>query len=196
MVTGELVEHRRKFNSYEDFNPYISGSWALERAADNALRVNARWSPGQFDLVQRNRVSVPGEPPRDDSLLQDYDNSVFELGGDITRPLAGGAIKLVGLATRRKRDNFDAYILRDGPLSDNAVQVGGFDQSQKAKRNETIGRLNWTRQDLAGFSFEAGGEAVLNTLHSDVELFEVQENGSRGREGLPIDSAKIGRGAG
>jgi hypothetical protein len=33
---------------------------------------------------------------------------VFELGGDVTRPLAGGAIKLVGLATRRKRDNFDA----------------------------------------------------------------------------------------
>ena len=30
---------------------------------------------------------------------------MFELGGDITRPLAGGAIKLVGLATRRKRDN-------------------------------------------------------------------------------------------
>jgi hypothetical protein len=109
--TGEPVESRRKFNSYEDFNPYVSGSWALERAADNALRVNARWSPGQFDLVQRNRVSVPGQPPRDDSLLQDYDNSVFELGGDITRPLAGGAIKLVGLATRRKRNNFDSFIL-------------------------------------------------------------------------------------
>ncbi len=191
MDTGELYEHRRKFNRYEDFNPYLSGSWALERAADNALRVNARWSPGQFDLVQRNRVSVPGEAPRDDSLYQDYDNSVFELGGDITRPLAGGAIKLVGLATRRKRNNFDAYVVRNGLRSDNAVQVGGFDQTQKAKRDETIGRLNWTRQNLAGFSFEAGGEAVLNTLDSDVELFEVEEDGSRVREDLPIDSAKV-----
>ena len=189
--TGAPVENRRKFNSYEDFNPYISGSWSLERAADKALRLNARWSPGQFDLVQRNRVTPFGEPPRDDSLLQDYDNSVFELGGDITRPLAGGAIKLVGLATRRKRNNFDAYILRNGLRSDNAVQVGGFDQTQKAKRNETIGRLNWTRQNLAGFSFEAGGEAVLNTLDSDVELFEVEEDGSRTREDLPVDSAKV-----
>jgi hypothetical protein len=191
MATGELVEFRRKFNGYEDFNPYLSGSWALERAQDDALRLNARWSPGQFDLVQRNRVSPVGDPQRDDSLVQDYDNSVFEIGGDVTRPLAGGAIKLVGLATRRKRDNFDAYIQRDGLLSDNAVQVGGFDQTQKAKRNETIGRLNWTRQDLAGFSFEAGGEAVLNTLDSDVELFEVQEDGSRVREDLPVDSAKV-----
>src|SRR3990170_1245933 len=118
MDTDELVEFRRKFNSYEDFNPYISGSWALERAQDNAMRLNARWSPGQFDLVQRNRVSVPGEPPRDDSLVQDYDNSVFELGGDITRPLAGGAIELVGLATRQKRNNFDAYIERNGLRDD------------------------------------------------------------------------------
>ena len=51
-------------------------------------------------------MTVTGQPPRDDSLIQDYDNDVFELGGDITRPLAGGAIKLVGLATRRKRRQF------------------------------------------------------------------------------------------
>src|SRR5438045_8500020 len=44
--TGELIEFRRKHNSYRDFNPYISGSWALERASDKAVRINARWSPG------------------------------------------------------------------------------------------------------------------------------------------------------
>lgn len=189
--SGELLEHRRKFNSYADFNPYISASWALERGSDNAVRLNGRWSPGQFDLFQRNRVTKPGQAPRDDSLVQDYDNPVFELGGDITRPLAGGAIKLVGLATRRKRDYFDAYILRDGLREDGASQVGGFEQTQKARRNETIGRLTWTRQDLAGFSFEAGGEAVLNSLASDVELFIVEEDGSRTQIDLPIDSARV-----
>ena len=190
-ATEELLEHRRKFNSYHDFNPYLSGSWALERAADKSLRLNARWSPGQFDLFQDNRVSRPGEPAHDDSLIQDYDNSVFELGGDVTRPLAGGAIKLVGLATRRKRDNFDAYILRDGLLEDGAVQVGGFEQTQKAQRNETIGRLTWTRQNVGGFSVEVGGEAVLNTLDSAVDLFIVEEDGSKTRIDLPIDSAKV-----
>ena len=69
--TGELLESRRKTNRYHDFNPYLAGSWALERGPDDAFRANLRWSPGQFDLVQRNRVSVPGEAPHEDSLIQD-----------------------------------------------------------------------------------------------------------------------------
>lgn len=177
--TGELLEFRRKFNSYHDFDPYLAGSWALERAPDKSMHVNARWSPGQFDLEQDNRVFVPGEPDRDDSLLQDYDRGTFELGGDITRPLAGGAVKLLGLATRRKRDNFDSQIVRNGLLDDGAVQVGGFEQSQIAQLNETIGRLSWTRQNLWGLSWEVGGEAVLNTLDNSTELFLVEPDGSK-----------------
>ena len=188
---GELIEFRRKFNSYEDFYPYVSGSWALERAADKSIRFNARWSPGQFDLFQDNRVTPVSGAPHDDSLIQDYDSTVFELGGDVTRPLGGGAIKLVGLATRRKVNNFDAYIERNGLLEDGAVQVGGFDQTQKAQRNETIGRLSWSKQNVAGLSFEAGAEAVLNTLDSNVDLFVVEPDGSKTRIDLPIDSAVV-----
>jgi len=191
LVTGEPVEHRRKFNNYRNFDPYLSGSWALEHAKDRAIRLNARWSPGRFDLEQKNRVTPADGPRRDDALIQDYDNPVFEIGGDITRPLAGGAIKLVGLATRRKRNNFDAYFERNGLLEDGAVVVGGFEQTQQAKRNETIGRLSWTRQDLAGFSFETGGEAVLNTLDSAVDLFVIDEEGDRVRIDLPIDHATV-----
>jgi hypothetical protein len=181
--TGDLLEFRRKFNEYRNFNPYLSGSWALERAADKSMHVNARWSPGQFDLTQDNRVTPTDGQQRDDTLTQDYDNSVFELGGDVTRPLAGGAIKLVGLATRRKRDNFDAQIVRNGLLEDDAVQVGGSEQTQIAKLNETIGRLTWTRQNLAGLSWEVGGEAVLNTLDNSTELLLVKPDGSR----TPVD---------
>ncbi len=190
-VTGDLREFRRKHNSYHDFNPYLSGSWALERAQDKAIRLNARWSPGQFDLVQRNRVTRTGFAPRDDSLIQDYDNDVFELGGDVTRPLAGGAIKFVGLATRRRIDNFDVYIQRNGLLEDGAVQVGGFEQTQKADRDETIGRLTWNRQSLGGFSVEVGAEAVLNTLDNTTELFFINEDGSKTQEDLPIASALV-----
>jgi hypothetical protein len=189
--TGELLEFRRKFNSYHDFNPYLSASWALEQASDKAIRLNVRWSPGQFDLFQRNRVTPTGGVQHDDNLLQDYDNTVFELGGDVTRPLAGGAIKLVGLATRRKRDNFDGYIQRDGLISEGGVQNGGFEQTQKAQRNETIGRLSWTRQDLGKFSVEIGGEAALNSLDNATELLTVEEDGSKTKVDLPIEDAKV-----
>ena len=42
VATGDQVEFRRKHNSYFNRDPYISGSWALERGSDNAYRFNAR----------------------------------------------------------------------------------------------------------------------------------------------------------
>jgi hypothetical protein len=191
LTTGEEFEFRRKTNSYFNKDPYVSASWALERAPDNSVRLNARWAPSKFDLIQYNRVSSPIAPDHDDNLVQRYRNPVIELGGDITRPLAGGAIKLVGLATRRKRDNFDAYIGRNGLVDDGALVVGGFEQTQKATQGETIARLNWTRSNLAGFSVEAGVEGVLNTLDSEVDLFVIDEDGERVRIDLPIDRAKV-----
>ena len=183
-----FLEHRRKFNSYRDFNPYISGSWALEKASDNAFRLNARWSPGSFYLTQRNHVTPATGPERDDDLLQDFKNPVYELGGDITQPLAGGAIKLVGLATRRQRDWVERYRFR---TEGGGTVLGGFEQLQDAQRNETILRLNWTRQNLAGLSVEAGIEGALNTLDHKVELYEFLAGGTPVREDLPVDEAKV-----
>ena len=73
------------------------------------------------------------------------DDPVFELGGDVTRPLAEGAIKFVALATRRKRDDVDRSVERNGLIEDGATVIGGFEQTIDARRNETIGRLSWTR---------------------------------------------------
>jgi hypothetical protein len=76
--TGDLIEHRRKHNSYRDFNPYVSASWALERASDKAIRLNGRWSPGSFYLTQTNHVKPTGDLERDDDLLQDFKSPVYE----------------------------------------------------------------------------------------------------------------------
>lgn len=189
--TGELLEYRAKTNVYFERDPYVSASYALERAANNAIRLNGRWEPERFDLEQENRVTPSDGPAHDDSLFQKYRTPAFEIGGDVTRPLAGGALKFVGLATRRKRNNFDAYVARDGLLKDDPNVVGGFEQTQKARLNETIGRVNWTRSDLLGFSFEAGAEAVLNTLDYNLLLFEIEETGERVRIDLPLDEAKV-----
>ena len=191
VATGELVEFRRKHNVYYNRDPFIAGSWSLERRSDDALRVNARWQPSRFDLMQRNRVTPSEGPIHDDNLIQHYRDPLIELGGDVTRPLGGGAIKFVTLATRRKRNDFDQYVLRDGLIEDNAETVGGFDQRVKAKRNETIGRLSWSRSNLAGFSFEAGAEAAYNTLDYGLEFAEVDENGQRVPINLPLDDARV-----
>ena len=191
LTTGQLVEHRRKHNSYFNKDPFVAASWALERGPDKAIRLNGRWQPSSFDLFQSNRVTPTGAPIHDDNLTQRYRDPVIELGGDITRPLAGGAIKFVALATRRKRHDVDNYIQRAGLLEDNAPVNGGFEQSVRARRNETIGRLSWTRSNLLGFSFEAGGEAAYNTLDDQVDLFAIDEDGSKVRIDLPIAKAIV-----
>lgn len=190
-ATGELVEFRRKHNVYFNQDPYLAGSWALEHSADSAFRLNGRWQPSRFDLFQRNRVTPSDGPPHDDNLHQHYRDPLIELGGDITRPLAGGAIKFVALVDRRKRDDQDAYVQRNGLLTDHASVNGGFAQTVRARRNETIGRISWTRANLLGLSFEAGAEAAYNTLDDHVDFVSIDENGSRVPVALPIANATV-----
>lgn len=191
VATGALVEHRRKHNSYFNRDPFLAASWALERGSSKAFRFNIRWQPSSFDLFQSNRVSTTGQLPHDDNLTQTYRDPVLEIGGDITRPLAGGAIKFVALETRRKRHDVDEYTQRGGLLENNAMVVGGFRQSVRARRNETLGRLSWTRSNLLGLSFEAGAEASLNTLDDNVDLFAFDQSGQRVRIELPIANATV-----
>jgi hypothetical protein len=191
VLTGEPIERRQKFNSYFNKDPYLSASWALERGSDDAYRLNVRWQPSKFDLFQNNRVTPVDGAPHDDNLFQHYRRPVIELGGDVTRPLAGGAIKLVGLATRRKRDDVDTIVRRNGLIEDNATVNGGFEQLARARRNETIGRLSWTRAELLGLSFEAGAEAAYNTLDDHVAFSLIDEHGERVPIPLPIEDATV-----
>jgi hypothetical protein len=189
--TGELVEFRRKHNTYFNQDPYLAGSWGLERGATDAFHINARWQPSRFDLFQRNHVIPTDAPEHDDNLHQHYRDPLIEIGGDATRPLAGGALKFVALLDRRKRDDRDIYVQRDGLLADGAAVNGGFAQTVKARRNETLGRVSWTRADLLGFSFEAGAEAAYNTLDDHVDFVSVDENGNRVPIDLPIANATV-----
>ena len=190
-ATGDLVEFRRKHNSYANKNPFVAGSYVLDNGSNKTIRINGRWQPSRFDLFQSNRVTPSNGPAHDDNLIQDYSDPLIELGGDLTRPLAGGAIKFVGLATRRKRNDVDTYIQRDGLIVDGGQVNGGFDQTIKARRNENLGRLIWTRPNLAGFSFEAGAEASYNTLDDHVDLDEIDENGNRVPIELSIANATV-----
>jgi len=189
--TGDPVEFRRKHNVYANKNPSLAAAYALEHGSDDAYRINIRWQPSRFDLTQRNRVSPASAPQHDDNLFQHYRDPVIELGGDVTRPLAGGAIKFVGLATRRKRHDFDQYLQRDGLLDEGGQTNGGFEQLIDAKRNETIGRVSWTRANLLGLSFEAGAETAYNTLDDHTTLDSIDANGDRIPIDLPIADATV-----
>jgi len=187
-ATGNLLEHRRKINTIREHDPFVSGSWALEHGNDDSIHLNARWGPSTFYLEQKNHVTPVGGPERDDQLIEDYKTPVIELGGDISRPLGNGAIKFVGLATRRKKDNFDASYVRN--LGGTEV-VGGFEQVDKAKLQETIGRVSYSQPQLFGFAFETGLEVAYNKLVDNLDLFLLDDEGGRTRIDLPIDDATV-----
>ena len=186
--SGELLGFRRKFNSYHDFHPYLSGSLCARARGRQCDPLNARWQPANSTSSRKSRPARPGA--HDDSLFQDYDNTVVELGGDVTRPLAGGALKLVGWRPAARstmptlRRTRRAARGQCGP--DRRLRA---DPAGRPRRDHREAELD--PPGPGGFSFEAGGEAVLNTLDNATELFLVGEDGSRTRVDLPVDSAKV-----
>jgi hypothetical protein len=185
-ATGELFEKRRKHNHYRPRSPFISGSYALEQAPDKSLHLNARFERDTEHFDQVNLDYPVGDLARNDRLYLTAESPGYEIGGDISRPLAGGAIKLVALTNRRHRITLDTAEERlDGDV------VGGFQQGSESQRNETVGRLNWSRSNLAGFSFETGLEVALNTLDYHNDLFTLGPGGIQTRIDLPIDNATV-----
>ncbi|MEO7411007.1 MAG: TonB-dependent receptor, partial [Sphingomicrobium sp.] len=183
---GDPVEFRRKVNDYEEFYPFVAASWGLEGGANRTAHANFRFSSGRFKLHQDNHVVPVVGAERDDNLDQHYKDRQFEIGGDVTRPLASGGIKLLGLATRRQRDNQDVSLRQI-----DADILGGFAQSDVSSYSETIGRLSWSRANLGGFSVETGAEVAFNRLVSQVDLFRIESGGDRTRIDLPIDNATV-----
>ena len=187
-TSGDLIEFRRKFNHIHPHDPYLSGSWALEQADDKSAHLNARLAPSTFFLVQDNHVSPVGDAERDDNLVEDYKTTVYEVGGDVTRPLASGAVKLVGLANRQHKSTRDTYLFRS---LGGAEILGGSEQLTSSQRNESIGRLSWSRQGLLGFRFETGAEAAWNTLDYHLDFFRLEPGGDRTKIDLPIANATV-----
>lgn len=182
----ELREFRRKFNEIDEPQPYASASWEYDGGAYRTAHLNGRYSLTRFALTQRNDVFPVDGPQRNDRLTQRFDTDEFEIGGDVTRPFAGGGLKLVGLVRRRDRLNEEVSLNRiEGET------IGGLSQTLDDARDETVVRLIWNRANWGGWNVEAGAEGALNQLKSDVRLFEIEDGGTQARVDLPVDQATV-----
>ena len=186
LPSGERREFRDKVNRIRIPGAALSGSWTYDGGANRTAHVNGRIAQDHVRLDQTNTVTPRTGPVRDDTLKQDYQTDSWELGGDVTRPLLGGGFKLVGLATRRQRFNYDNNF-----LIVNGRTIGGFEQTLDDRREETVLRTVWSRANWGGWNLEMGGEGVLNKLVSDVDLFSFDAQGLRSPIDLPVDQATV-----
>jgi hypothetical protein len=186
LPSGRIIEYRRKFNHIQDPNGYVSGSWELNQGDNRTAHLNFRVADDRFALTQRNLVFPLAGADRNDRLTQRFRLRTYELSGDVTRPLLGGGIKLIGLATRRDRVNRELSLNRI-----DAAVIGGYAQDLAQDRDETVLRTVWNRADLLGWSVEMGAEGVLNRLDSNVDFYALAAGGARTRIDLPVDKAVV-----
>ncbi|HEY0043304.1 MAG TPA: TonB-dependent receptor [Allosphingosinicella sp.] len=182
----EVAEFRRKYNDVSERNPFLTGAWAHDAGPNRTAHLNFRVARDDFELNQTNGVFPAAGPVRDDRLSQNFRTDDYELGGDVTRPLLGGGLKLIGLATRRHRKNSEVSLNRVG-----GSLLGGFAQETDSVADERVLRTVWSRPDLGGWSVESGVEGVFNRLDSDVNLYEIESGGGRSRIDLPVDQATV-----
>ncbi len=185
--SGALIERRLKTNRIRDPEGKASASWSLEEGDNRSAHLNATFNLGKFRLIQANHVTPVGGTERDDTLFQRYYARTFEAGGDVTRPLAGGGIKLVGLVSRRYRDRNDG----SSQFTSTGTALGGYAQRQQDWREESLLRLSWSGKPVDGWTLEAGAEGALNRLESIVDLTETAADGTASRIDLPIDNAIV-----
>ena len=186
LPSGKPIEYREKVNRISDRTAFLSGAWEHNGGDNRTAHLNFRVSQNWFDLKQTNDVFPASGPIRDDRLTQNYDRRNYEIGGDVTRPLWGGGIKLIGLATKRQRSDVDTSLNRV-----KSEVTGGFIQDIDNVRDERVLRLVWNRSDLGGWSIEAGAEGVLNKLDSDVNFYRLNAGGTQTRIDLPVDQAVV-----
>ena len=187
LPSGTLIERREKVNHYREPNASVTASWEYNGGTNDTAHLNARYAADRLDLTQVNRVFPAAGAQRDDRLIQHYVDDDYEIGGDVTQPFAGGGLKLIGLATRGTRNDRDLSLVR----SLSGVTQGGFAQNLNDRLDERVVRTVWNRPDVAGWAVETGGELVINTLRSRVDLFALGAGGTPTRIDLPVDDATV-----
>lgn len=187
LPSGEPLEFTRKASRNTEPFTVASLGWALEEAADRSVHINGKISFDKWTRHETGNVFVGDNPVRDELYGEDHLWRTQELSGDITRPLAGGAIKLNLLGTHRHRRNDDTFAIT---TPDNAA-LGGFYQDFDDYRDERLARLAWNRASLAGWAIEIGAEGAFNRLRTDLNIFDVDSAGDRTAVDLPVDDATV-----
>lgn len=186
LPSGTEIEFRERAIRHSEPYTVAALGWAMEEAADRSIHISGKYSYDKWIVSDASEIFQGGAAAGKTLYSEDHLWKTYELSGDIRRPLAGGAITLNALATGRHRRNDDILERTNGD-----IEQGGFLQNFVDSSGERLARLAWKREGLAGWAIEIGAEGALNRLRSDLNIFNVDEQGESTLVDLPIDHAIV-----
>ena len=186
LPSGDEIEFRDVNRRNTEPWTILSAGWGMEQAADRNAHLTAKISFDKWTLEDRADVTGPGLGYDAQFYYEDHLWRTWEISGDVSRPLAGGAVKFNAFATHRHRRNDDFFEQSLGE-----TDVGGFVQDFDDYRDERLVRLAWKHGGLRGWTAEIGAEGAFNRLESQLDIFDVDAAGNRTPVNLPIEDAVV-----
>lgn len=183
---GNLTEQRDVVLRFDGEFPQVSGR--INWNTPGGLEVNANAS------YSRRYVHFSDDEQRDllagVDLFRDYDNRDrgygYELGGDVSVPLAGGQLKLVALERfTHGRGRADLRFTYADASPDDGNRFASVSDS-----GERVGRAEYSWPMLGG-TFQLDAEAAFNRLKRSASLFVLDPDGVLGEVPFPGGSGGV-----
>ena len=183
---GNVIENRDVVLRFIGDFPRLSGRVNWNGPGGIVANANASYSRRYTNFSDDEQRDVLGGI----DLLRDFDNRDrgygYELGGDITVPLAGGQLKLVGLErfnhNRGRSDGVFDYV--------DATPSDGSRFASISDSGERVGRAEYSWPMLGG-TFQIDGEAAFNRLNRTASLFVLNSGGQLDEVPFPNASGGV-----
>lgn len=170
---GSLIERRDDVITANFDQPKVSLAAKIDAGNDTLINLNGSYRYYWFRYKLDDERELPGGVNRSRRYREKEQGANFELGGDLAFKLAGGQLKLIGLARGNNGPSTNESVFA---YADNRPQTGDrFHQQQDF--SETIARAEYGWK-AGGADWQVSAEAAYNKLNIAAELATLEPAGN------------------
>lgn len=179
----ELRDDAWRFNGDQ---PKLSGRFAARAGPGSLANLNLSVTPSWSRYFETSKRDRPNGVDRVRETRDRVNGLAYEVGGDFSFPLAGGAMKLIGL---RKFDREPYQSTAIVTFADGSAPVG--DRFERDGRSgEWIGRAEYGWKKGPS-DFQITAEAAFNDLDSTTRLFALEPDGDFAQIVFPGGTGRV-----
>ncbi|MDE1467061.1 TonB-dependent receptor plug domain-containing protein [Aurantiacibacter sp. D1-12] len=161
------VDERLNSQSNLFNRPNLNAFLSFDIAPEVAVNLNLSGGIEIFDSEEvEARIASNPLTPFVETFDTRSDEWYYEIGGDITFPLAGGELKLIALESFDHGDRTSTSL-----LDQQGSELSGSQFIRVFDRGERIGRAEYS-WGMLGADFQLSGEAAFNRLDQEGRLFD------------------------